>query len=441
MNIVDALSQVRSGLQSKRLALWKELHPDLPVSVGALSSRVSRLKKRWKGALESAVGTPVTDDIDEAESVSKPDSENTDAALDSTRTFVYNDERVEEVDINSHTATTADVDNPETMTEISTLNANEHVDQIQRVQSEVEIAPDRREVDGSLMEEFSSVYNMLSERTEEGSLENRKRIFCKGLNPTCQLMTDMNNIIKEAWQTGENSFWRLNCLVYAAAVVVNRRWRKIPLHGRKKPVTEDPRVEKRKAQILNLRRRVGWLSCEVQRRKQGKRPTPKQKRLVVRLRKIFGVKSLPELKTLLESQKGILRVKSLQLRRIKTKERERMARMKFERQGIRSLEGRPHSEPSNQPEQSDLQEYWTGILGQDGLYDLQDSAISGWLKSLRVSETGDLRERVTEEVGRKVLRKVLRKAHPWKAPGPDGITTFWWKGFPTAAQGLFKLTR
>ena len=188
-----------------------ELHPDLPVSMNALNSRVSRLKKRWKGALESAVGTPVTDDIDEAESVSKPDSENTDAALDSIRTFVYNDERVEEVDINSHTEpTTADVDNPETMTEISTLNANEHVDQIQRVQFEVKIAPDRHEVDGSLMEEFSSVYNMLVEKTEEGSLENRKRIFCKGLNPTCQLMTDMDNIIKEAWQTGENSFWRLN---------------------------------------------------------------------------------------------------------------------------------------------------------------------------------------------------------------------------------------
>ena len=160
--------------------------------------------------------------------------------------------------------------------------------------------------------------------------------------------------------------------------------------------------------------------------------------MVVRLRKIFGVKSLPELKTLLESQKGILRVKSLQLRRIKTKERERMARMKFERQGIRSLEGRLHSEPSNQPEQNDFKEYWTEILGQDGLYDLQDSAISGWLKSLRVSETGDLRERVTEEVGRKVLRKVLRKARPWKAPGPDGITTFLVEGFPNCSTGTVR---
>ena len=114
-------------------------------------------------------------------------------------------------------------------------------------------------------------------------------------------MTDMDIIIMEAWQTGENSFWRLNCLVYAAVVVVNRRWRNIPLHGRKKPVTEDPQVEKRKAQILNLRRKIGWLSCEVQMRERGKRPMQRQKRLVVRLRKIFGLKSLPELKTLLET--------------------------------------------------------------------------------------------------------------------------------------------
>ena len=111
--------------------------------------------------------------------------------------------------------------------------------------------------------------------------------------------------------------------------------------------------------------------------------------------------------------------------------------MKFDRQGIYCLDGRPRSEPSNRPEQKDFKEYWTGIVGQDGLYDLQDSAISGWLKNLRVSETGDLRERVMEEVG----RNVLRKARPWKAPGLDGITAFWWKGFPTAAQGLFELTR
>ena len=175
--------------------------------MNALNFRVSRLKKRWKGALESAVGTSVTDDIDEVESVSNSVSENTDNALDSTRTFVCNDERVEEVDINSHTEPdTADVDHPETVTEISPLNANEHVGQIQCVQSEVKIVPDHHEVDGSLMEEFSSVYDMLIEKTEEGSLENRKRIFCKGLNPTCQLMTDMDIIIKEAWQTGENSF-------------------------------------------------------------------------------------------------------------------------------------------------------------------------------------------------------------------------------------------
>ena len=39
----------------------------------------------WKGALESAVGTSVADDIDEAEFVSDPDSEDT---LDSTRTCI-----------------------------------------------------------------------------------------------------------------------------------------------------------------------------------------------------------------------------------------------------------------------------------------------------------------------------------------------------------------
>ena len=45
----------------------------------------------------------MTDDIDEAESVSNPDSENTEDTLDSTRIFVYDEERVEGVDINSHT--------------------------------------------------------------------------------------------------------------------------------------------------------------------------------------------------------------------------------------------------------------------------------------------------------------------------------------------------
>ena len=52
MRIVDALSQVLSGLQSKRLVQWMELHPDLPVSVNTLNSRVSKHKKKWKEALE-----------------------------------------------------------------------------------------------------------------------------------------------------------------------------------------------------------------------------------------------------------------------------------------------------------------------------------------------------------------------------------------------------
>ena len=52
---------------------------------------------------------------------------------------------------------------------------------------------------------------------------------------------------------------------------------------------------------------------------------------------------------------------------------------------------------------------------------MQDSAISGWLKSLCVYKKQDIRESVMEAIG----RNILKRAHPWKAPGPDGITAIW----------------
>ena len=87
------------------------------------------------------------------------------------------------------------------------------------------------------------------------------------------------------------------------------------------------------------------------------------------------------MKTLLESQKGILRVKSLQLRCLKDKECTRTTKLQFERQGVQCLNGRSCSEPSKKSNQGGIKNNWTEILGQEGSYDMQDSAISAYMFS------------------------------------------------------------
>ena len=108
-----------------------------------------------------------------------------------------------------------------------------------------------------------------------------------------------------------NSLWKLNQLMYAGAVVVERRVKRPPpLAG----VTLDQKQRK----IWHLRMVIGWLQCEADRRRKGKALTPRQRYNLGLLKKTFGdLRSMTKLRATVENQKSLLKLKCMQLSRLK----------------------------------------------------------------------------------------------------------------------------
>ena len=168
------------------------------------------------------------------------------------------------------------------------------------------------ELDGSsdeLRKEFLSVLGTV-EAGEEGGLSERGRPSCKGLLVPHQLVRSVDDLIVEKYEEGEQSLWKLNCLVYAGAQVVSDRVkRNLARMTRKRP------SQKRKeADVAQLRQQIGWLEAEIHRRKSGKRPTPRQWRNIRLLHAEHT--GLRELEVSLETRKAKLRVRAAQLRRV-----------------------------------------------------------------------------------------------------------------------------
>ena len=94
-------------------------------------------------------------------------------------------------------------------------------------------------------------------------------------------MKAVDELIAEEFLKGSWSHWSLNCLVYASADLVSRLVRRT--------FVEKPRnqshLKRKKAQMLQLCRKIGWLEAEICKRKSGKWATPRQCNNSRRLRK------------------------------------------------------------------------------------------------------------------------------------------------------------
>ena len=107
---------------------------------------------------------------------------------------------------------------------------------------------------------------------EEGDLSRRQKPRCKGIYVSNRLMNDIDRIIEAEWKKGAKTLWRLNCLVYSGAVTVENRVKK-SLASRK-----IPSLQKREAEITQLRKVIGWLQSELQRQRTRSPATYKQKK-------------------------------------------------------------------------------------------------------------------------------------------------------------------
>ena len=80
---------------------------------------------------------------------------------------------------------------------------------------------------GYLREEYQAVLReVLLEGV--GCFDKQKRLLCQKVTIDRDLVMQVDELIDQEWQSDEQTFWRLNCIVYASAVVVERKSRKSP---------------------------------------------------------------------------------------------------------------------------------------------------------------------------------------------------------------------
>ena len=96
-------------------------------------------------------------------------------------------------------------------------------------------------------------------------------------------------------------------------------------------------------------------------------------------------------------------------------------------------------EPKESPNTANINEipqYWKKIVGVKKSFEHKNPLLNAWKQALtKQPEEKDLRDHFTKDVWQRIVSKIK----PWKAPGPDGLQSFWWKSFKRASTSLFRL--
>ena len=146
-----------------------------------------------------------------------------------------------------------------------------------------------------LREEYRTVLREV-EAVVEGNFSARLRPSCQGFRVDGALLKAVDDLIAQEWEVcSGKTLWKLNCLVYAGAVVVKR----VVKRSLDRPGGGCcPRIEsikRKEAEVTELRRKVGWLTSEISRRKNSPKMTERQYQNQARIRRNFGPQSLREL--------------------------------------------------------------------------------------------------------------------------------------------------
>lgn len=263
---------------------------------------------------------------------------------------------------------------------------------------------------------------------DKGDLSNRKKPNIKGIKVNKRKMQAMDELIAEEFENGEQSLWRLNCLVYAGAMVISEGAKRF--HKQEAPQSE----AKRDLDIARLRKLVGQIHADLTKREIGVNLTSKQRKLRNSINKMCGSKSTKSLRVFLRKQKDLLRIRITQKKRYTSAKRRREINARYRKNGTKELsEKASQAATFKPPTKEEISEYWGRLLEDPGSYDLEDPNIVGWmedLKGLSHSEDPPLEDGI--------FAAVLRKGKNWKAAGRDGIAMFWWKSLPKAAQFLWQ---
>jgi len=247
---------------------------------------------------------------------------------------------------------------------------------------------------------------------------------CKGLLVQRNLLTAVDSLIVEEYAKGEATLWRLNCLVYAGAELVCRRVR-----GTFRTTRKRPDLKRKEEDVTNLRRAIGWLVAEIQRRKFDKPATSRQMANIRRLR--VEHYTIHELVTMLETKKARLRVRVTQLRKLRANAKSRAINTAYRRQGPSCLRSGSGGEQGVQPPSaSRVSDYWNSVIGVQGDWEPNEAVVSWMFESAAPCPQG------VEPVAPQLWGSVVNRLRSWKAPGRDGICGYWWKSFQQASELL-----
>ena len=184
-----------------------------------------------------------------------------------------------------------------------------------------------------LRDEYRTVLGDI-EAVVEGNFSARLRPSCQGIRVDGALLRAVDDLIAQEWEDcSGKTLWKLNCLVYAGTVVVERVVKRSLVRpgGGGCPRVES--IRRKEAEVTELRWKIGWLKSEISRRKTYPKMTERQYRKQARICRIFGPQSLRELEAQLETLKGFLCVHCLQLRRLKKTLRRKKLNEQYRRLG------------------------------------------------------------------------------------------------------------
>ena len=226
---------------------------------------------------------------------------------------------------------------------------------------------------------------------------------------------------------GRTPLSRVNAAVYASGATISW-W----LKNQRGPLIKvaAARNAAEETEMKRLRRYIGFITCELQRRETGVKRTERQERNFRELVRRYGARCRNQLLSRLENLKVRLLILK-QKRDVRVTERER----KRVRKGPLHLVLRDQEQvesSASKPDPKEHRRFWSKLVG----------------KPARYTETGFLR-RWEAEMDSKIQpmdhffdeedwTRVLSKARPWKAPGPDGILNILWKRLRYANDRLFK---
>ena len=262
--------------------------------------------------------------------------------------------------------------------------------------------------------------------------ESPRRVAGKHIEP---ILSKVDSLIGEEVGrkiNGQLTWNQLSILVYAGATTVDELGNQ----------TSDERRNHVKQwfqssyeEVDQLRRTIGKATAELQRRQEHltSQPTVRQLRNIRLLEKKYKCRIFVDITSLVEKLKCRLHLLLSRIALRKADEQRSKVRRSPPNTIFRDKESKEVTETADVHQ---IRRFWKTIVGVKKTFEHENPLLVAWKQALP-QEPG--KDDLKDQLNWDVWQRVVRKLKPWKASGPDGLQSFWWKRFATANASLYKL--